>query len=69
MITSETIMADDKSKRGKADRSRVAGSEVYEVRDFAGKHGLTVKQVEKLIEKFGNDRVKLDKEAEKISKK
>jgi hypothetical protein len=31
----------NKSKRGKADRSRVAGNEGYEVNYFANKHGIT----------------------------
>jgi len=37
-------MADNKSKRGKADRSRVSGSEGYEVNYFAIKHGITREQ-------------------------
>jgi hypothetical protein len=37
-------MADDKTNTGKADRSRVAGSEGYEVSYFARKHGITTEQ-------------------------
>ena len=32
-------MADDKTKQGQQDRSRVSGSEPYEVEYFASKHG------------------------------
>lgn len=59
-------MADDKTKRGEADRSRVAGSEDYEVRYFAERHGLTAEQVRELIAKHGNQRDVLDAEAEKL---
>ena len=41
--------ADGKSHRGEPDRSRVSGSELYEVDYFAKKHGLTRQQAEALI--------------------
>ncbi|MEG8223273.1 DUF3606 domain-containing protein [Sphingomonas sp. HH69] len=63
------MMADDKSKRGGADRRTVAGGEGYEVDYFAEKHGLTREQAQDLITRVGNDREKLDAEAEKIAKK
>lgn len=53
-------MADDKTNRGEPDRSRVSGSEDYEVRHFAHKHGLTEAEVRELIAKHGNDREKLE---------
>lgn len=59
-------MADNKQKTGKADRSKVAAGEGYEVSYFARKHGITAEQARKLIDKIGNDREKLNKEAEKI---
>ena len=59
-------MADNKSKRGKADRSRVSGSEGYEVNYFAIKHGITREQARDLIKKIGNNRDKLNKAAEKL---
>lgn len=37
-------MADDKSKRGVADRRKVANNQGYEVNYFANKHGLTREQ-------------------------
>jgi len=62
-------MADDKSQRGGADRRTVAGGEAYEVDYFAEKHGLTRDQAQALIDRVGNDREKLDAEAEKITNK
>ena len=59
-------MADDKSNVGEPDRSRVSGSEPYEVSYFAQKHGLSAEQARELIQKHGNDRETLDREAEKL---
>jgi hypothetical protein len=53
-------MADDTTKQGQQDRSRVSGSEAYEVEYFASKHGLSQEQARELIAKVGNDREKLD---------
>lgn len=61
-------MADDRSKRGDADRRRVAAGEGYEVRYFARKHGLSKEQAEGLIKKVGNDRARLNEAAEKLKK-
>lgn len=62
-------MADDKSKRGKPDRSRVAGGEGYEVNYFARKHDITAEQARQIIDRVGNDREKLNAAAEKVSRK
>ena len=62
-------MADDKTKRGAADRKKVSKSEGYEVSYFARKHGITKDQAIKLIDKHGNDRATLNKAAEKLKKK
>jgi hypothetical protein len=59
-------MADDKTKTGKPDRSRVAGGEGYEVAYFARKHGITKEQARELIARIGNDRASLDAAAEKL---
>ena len=59
-------MADDKSKRGGADRARVAAGEGYEVRYFARKHGISTEEAEGLIAKVGNDREKLDAAAAEL---
>jgi len=58
-------MADDKTKQGKQDRSRVSGDQGYEVRYFAKKHGISVEQAQKLIDKIGPNREKLNAAAEK----
>jgi ribosomal protein L35 len=60
-------MADDKTKRGAADRRKVAGGEGYEVGYFARKHGLTRDAAQKLIDRVGNDREKLNAAATKQS--
>ena len=59
-------MADDKSNVGEPDRSRVSGGEPYEVSYFAQKHGISTEQARELIEKHGNDRETLDREAQKL---
>ena len=43
-----------------SDRSRVAASDLSEVRYFGKKHGLTDDQVQALIKKHGNDRKTLE---------
>jgi hypothetical protein len=62
-------MADDKTKQDGRDRSRVSGSEPYEVEYFAEKHGLNAQQARDLIAEHGNDREKLDAAAGKIKGK
>jgi hypothetical protein len=62
-------MADDKTKRGGQDRSRVSGEQPYEVGYFARKHGITREQAQGLIEKVGANRAKLNAEAEKLAAK
>ena len=59
-------MADNKSKRGAADRRQVAGGEGYEVNYFARKHGISKDQAKGLIKKIGNDREKLNAAAAKL---
>ena len=46
-------MADNKEHIDERERSRVAGSEEYEVRHFAEAIGLDVEKVRKLIERHG----------------
>jgi hypothetical protein len=59
-------MADDKRKSSRRDRSRVAGTQGYEVRYFARKHGLSIEQARDIILLVGSDREKLNAEAEKV---
>ena len=61
-------MADDKTKQGKQDRSRVSGDQGYEVRYFAKKHGLSLDQAQRLIDKVGPNREKLNAAAEKAKR-
>lgn len=61
-------MSDDKTNRGEPDRSRVSGSEDYEVQYFAEKHGISVDQARGLIAMHGNNREVLDKAAAAMRK-
>ena len=61
-------MPDDKSKRGGADRRRVAAGQPYEVSYFARKHGITTDQARKIIARCGSDREKANKEAERVKR-
>jgi len=67
-LVTEEAMADDKTKRGAADRRKVAAGEGYEVSYFARKHSISKEQALKLIAKVGNDRAKLNAAAEKLKK-
>jgi hypothetical protein len=60
------VMADNKSKRGGQDRSKLAVGEGYEFGYFARKHKITREQAEKLIKQVGNDREKLKAAAERL---
>ena len=62
-------MPDDSSKRGAADRRKVAAGEVHEVSYFAKKHAITKEQTLELIKRYGNVRKSLDTTAEKLGKK
>ena len=59
-------MADNKKARGRADRSKVAKGEAYEVAYFARKHGITAAETRALIDKVGNDRAKLTAAVTKV---
>jgi hypothetical protein len=61
-------MADNKQNVGEPDRSRVSGSEDYEVQHFAQKHGITAQQARDLIAKHGNDRETLDAAAGQLKR-
>lgn len=47
---------DDKSKRGGADRSRVASGEPYEVNYFARKHGIKAAEARAILKEAGSNR-------------
>lgn len=59
-------MADNKSKKGGTDRTRVASGEGYEVAYFASKHGISAAQARDLIGRIGTDREKLNAAAGKL---
>ena len=59
-------MADSKQKRGKADRSKVSGSEPYEVYYVARKFGVSADVVRKVIKRVGNSRTKIYAALEKM---
>lgn len=61
-------MSDEKSIIGGRDRSRVAGGQDYELDDFAQKHGISRDQARSLIERFGNDRERLDQAAAQLAR-
>ena len=61
-------MADNKQNVGEPDRSRVSGSEDYEVRYLADRHGISIDQARDLIAKHGNQREELDRAAERLKK-
>jgi hypothetical protein len=65
----DRTMADDKSKRGGRDRATVSAEEPYEVGYFARKHGISRDQAQKLIDKIGGNRAKLNAAAEKLKAK
>lgn len=48
-------MADDKTKSGGQDRSRISLSEEYEVRDWCKKFGCTADQLKAAVKAVGNE--------------
>jgi 3-hydroxyisobutyrate dehydrogenase-like beta-hydroxyacid dehydrogenase len=59
-------MADNKSQVGEPDRSRVVAAEHYEVQHLAERTGISTDEARELIERFGNDRDTLEREAAKL---
>ena len=53
-------MADDKNLRGGQERSRVSGSEDYELQPLAEKLNVSTEEVRKAMEKVGNNREKIE---------
>lgn len=62
-------MGDDKTKTGRQDRSQFAAEQEYEVRDFADKFDISLAQAKRLIERHGNDRGMLEREARKLARR
>jgi hypothetical protein len=61
-------MTDDKTKRGAPDRSRVSGSEQYEVDYFAKRHRISPDDARRIIADAGPSRAKADEAAKQIGK-
>ena len=59
-------MADNRSQVGEPDRGRVAAAERYDIQHLAERHGISTDEARELIERFGNDRDTLDREADKL---
>jgi hypothetical protein len=59
-------MSDNKSFVGGRDRARVAAEEDYEVAAFARRHGMTPDEVREMVDRIGNDRDALEREAAKL---
>ena len=59
-------MADDKTNRGEPDRSKVSGSEDYELDYLARKYGMTREKARELVERIGTNREKLDEAAKRM---
>jgi hypothetical protein len=59
-------MADDQTNRGEPDRSKVSGSEDYEIDCLARQYGVTREQARDLIRRVGNNRAKLDEAAKRL---
>ena len=53
-------MTDNKHKRGKPDRRRVASLEKYEVRYLAKKFGVSMERVRKVVKRVGNNRADVE---------
>lgn len=58
-------MADDKTKRGPQDRSRISLSEDYEVRYWTDKLGISRSQLEDVIRKVGSSATAVEEELRK----
>jgi Protein of unknown function (DUF3606) len=59
-------MTHDKSKIGKQDRDRVSGDQHHEVTFLADKFDISMEQARTLVERYGNNRAKLEQEAAKL---
>lgn len=62
-------MADDKNKRGKSDRNKVAASENYEIDYLKKKFDVSGQQVAGAIRAVGNNRVAVEKYLKEAKKR
>jgi hypothetical protein len=61
----EVTMADDKTKKGPADASKVNVHEDYEVRYWSNKFGCTPQQLKDAVKKAGTGAASVEKELKK----
>lgn len=59
-------MTDDRTPGRRGDQNNGTGSQGYELRYFARKHGLSTAQAMDLIRRIGNDRAKLNEAAVRL---
>ena len=60
-VLQETNMADDKTKTGGQDRTRINTSEDYEVQDWAKKFGVSADQLKAAVKAVGNNAADVEK--------
>ena len=58
-------MADDKTKSGGQDRTRISLSENYEVRDWSKKFGVTPDELRAAVKAVGNEAAKVEEHLKK----
>ncbi|MBV8962785.1 MAG: DUF3606 domain-containing protein [Hyphomicrobiales bacterium] len=61
-------MIENDNKMSSVERQPTAKEMLYEIADFARKHGLSMAEARSLIEKVGNDCIKLDAAAKKLKR-
>jgi len=61
-------MSDNKSKRGKPDRARVAANEPYEIDYLAKKTDMPAALVRKIVEQVGPSRAAVEAKLEEMKK-
>jgi hypothetical protein len=59
-ISKQIFMADDKNMQDGRDRSRVSGSEEYELQHIAEKLNVSTEEVRRAIEQVGTSREKIE---------
>jgi len=62
----ENPMSDNKGQVGEPVRNLVAAAERYDAQHLAERHGISTSEALELIERFGNAREILAREAEKL---
>ena len=65
--SNEDTMADDKTKRGQPDRSKINMSEDYEVRYWTKHLGVSREELRRAIDKVGNSAAAVRKELGKAA--